>query len=101
MTLLDLMPCRALDNGYCGAQAYAAIKGKSAQFSGYFYYLLCLRPLFTISNRKLYTFAFLQRPVAIAANLAVMYENIPTTLAFDESKTFGIIEPLHGAVLTI
>jgi hypothetical protein len=48
-----------------------------------------------LHDLKLYRISFLERPVAIADDRGIMYEDIGPIITPYESVTFGIIEPLN------
>jgi hypothetical protein len=61
-----------------------------------FYNIGCLGALGRVDNVELHFLAFGQRLKAAVLNVAEMNEYITALFAGNESKTFGIIEPLHS-----
>jgi len=53
----------------------------------------------TIDYSKLNAIAFIQGPVAFAANRAVVNKHVGATFTLNEAIAFGIIEPLNGSCL--
>src|SRR6185436_11488362 len=56
-----------------------------------------LRSFLALHDLELHAIAFSERLEATALNRAVMHEHIRTSLAGDESESFGVVEPLHRA----
>jgi hypothetical protein len=55
----------------------------------------CLEALLTLGHLELHALPFGQAAEAIGLDGGVMDENVLTALALDETKTFGIVKPLH------
>lgn len=58
-------------------------------------HVLCLEPLLALGNLELDPLAFLQAAEAVGLDRRVMNENVFTVIPADETKTFGIVKPLH------
>src|SRR5215510_2829333 len=57
----------------------------------------CLRTLRAVDDLELDRLAFFERPEAVATDRGVMHEHVTASLAFDESVTLGVVEPLDLA----
>lgn len=56
-----------------------------------------LRPFLSLHNFEFHRVAFLQAAIAFTGDGGVVHKNIRSAFASDESKSFGIVEPLHLA----
>jgi hypothetical protein len=61
-------------------------------------YILGLKTLGTGYNFKLNIISFVERLEAFTLNGAVMYKNVITGIAADETITFFVVKPLDGAL---
>src|ERR1035437_8006580 len=59
-----------------------------------------LRPFLSLDNLKLHLVALLQALVAFGGDGAVMNEHIRSIVTAEEAVSFGVVEPLHGALQT-
>src|SRR4029453_1315298 len=62
-----------------------------------FCFVAGLRALRTVNDLELHCLALLQRPEAVALDCREVDEHIAAAVAFDESVTLGVIEPLDLA----
>ena len=63
----------------------------------HFGYVAGLRALRTVNDLELHRLAFLERPEPVALNCREVDEHIAAAVAFDESVTLGVVEPLDLA----
>src|SRR4029077_17534290 len=100
LTIISRRPMTRLDSTREAKSTLPVKPGNPTTTSGALRNVSRLRPLLAFADLELHRIAFLQALVALGSDCAVMYKNVGTICAPDESVALGVIEPLDGAFQT-